>query len=53
MTATYEIYYDRQGRVWWAYWQDPQGNQITDAVHAHCRDECLIQLGLNAPRSNG
>jgi hypothetical protein len=42
---TYHVYYDRPTRSWWGYWQDAQGNQLGDAVFAHSRDDCLLELG--------
>lgn len=41
----YTIYYDRTTQSWWAYWTDSQDNQLGDAVFAHNKEECLIELG--------
>ena len=45
MKLEYVIYYDRSSRCWWAYWSDRRGNQVGAAIHAHNRDQCLVELG--------
>lgn len=47
------IYFDRGTRAWWGYWTTRDGDQIGDAISAHSRDECLIELGaVRADRLN-
>lgn len=43
--SSYSIYYDRETRLWWGFWEDSEGNQLHDAVAAHRRDDVLLTLG--------
>jgi hypothetical protein len=45
----YTVYYDRESRSWWGYWTTPEGDQVGEAVYAHHRDDCLIELGACRP----
>lgn len=46
---TYDVYYDRGTRCWWAFWRDAAGNQISEAVNDHSKEWCLIYLGMSRP----
>ena len=41
----YELYYDRETRLWWGFWKNREGNQLHEAVAAHHRDDVLLTLG--------